>query len=126
MVEFIALDAIGDLHLLKSLISLIKFILKDNSLKGSAKHQNNELIELASLVGFENEKIKNGAYIVLDAAKNSNEFNSNQLDYLYSLVQSNDSYAVKMKREFSRTNDIIQSISNMYDFSVDNLLEKSA
>ena len=126
VIEFRAFDAIGDLQLLKSVLLLIKFLVIENSLSGRKKHQDIRLIEISSMEGFENSQIKNQALMILDAAKNSNEFDSNQLDYLYSMVQSNESYAVIMKQKFNKTNDIIQSISNMYNFGEENVFEKSA
>ena len=73
-----------------------------------------------------NEKIKNGANAILDAAKNSDVIESDQLELLYSMVESNESYSAKMKREFSKTNNIIKSMSNMYNFTNENVFEKSA
>ncbi len=125
VVEFRGFDAVGDSKLLKSVLYLFKSLVNESKLKGRAKQQNAKLIELSSLKGFENKIIKDGALMILDAIKTSLGSNSNQLDYLYHIVQTNESYAAKMKREFSKTNDIIQSMSNMYNFSEDNVLVKS-
>ncbi len=126
VVEFRGFDVVGDSQLLKALLSLIKFLANDNALMGRNKEKDVELIELSSLEGFENEKIKNGANAILDAAKNSDVIESDQLELLYSMVESNESYSAKMKREFSKTNNIIKSMSNMYNFTNENVFEKSA
>ena len=126
VVEFRGFDVVGDTQLLTALLSLIKFLVKDNFLMGRDKEKNVDLIELSSVEGFDNEKIKKGVYEILDVAKNSNQIDSDTLELLYSMVQTNESYSAKMKREFSKTNNIIQSMSNMYNFAEENVFEKSA
>lgn len=126
VVEFRGFDVVGDTQLLKALLSLIKFLVKDNTLMGRDKEKNVDLITLSSLEGFENEKIKYGAFKILNAAINSSEIEPDQLEFLFRMVETNESYSAKIKREFSKTNDIILSTSNMYDFTEDKVLVKSA
>lgn len=126
VVEFRGFDIVGDLQLYRSLLSLIKFLVKDNTLMGRDKEKNVELITLSSLEGFENEKIKYGAFNILNAAINSSEIEPDQLEFLNRIVETNESYSAKMKREFHKTNDIIQSTLNMYNFKEDNIFVKSA
>jgi len=57
---------------------------------------------------------------------NSPEIEPDQLEFLFRMVETNESYSAKIKREFSKNNDIIESTLNMYDFEEKNVFEKSA
>ncbi len=113
-IQFRGFDAIGDLDLLKSLLLLIKAIILENELKGRSKKQDLTLVELSCIEGFSSKIIKNGIMEIIEEIKNYPKDNLVYLDSLRMMIDSNDSYAVKMKQDFRRTNNIVDSISNRY------------
>ncbi len=116
VLEFGGFDACGDAKLLKLLLLLFKGLLLDQTLTKRALSQDIECVKRSSLKGFEDEIIKEGGLIVLQAAKSALKEEGDALEYLETMLQANDSYAARMKRTYQETGDIIGAISNRYDY----------
>jgi len=113
VIEFRGFDACGDAKLLKSLLLLFKGLLLDKSLTKRALSQDTKLLKHSALKGFEDETIKEGALTVLKAALKEEK---ETLEYLETMLHTNDSYAARIKQAYEKTGDIIKSISNKYRY----------
>ncbi|MFT7824133.1 MAG: hypothetical protein ABXS92_05160, partial [Sulfurimonas sp.] len=117
VIEFAGFNACGDSKLLKSLILLLKGILLDKTLTKRAATQDAELVKLSALKGFEDESIKKGGLLVLEAAKAALEKDEAEvLESLKTMLSTNNSYAKRVKESYLKTGDIIGSASDRYDF----------
>ncbi len=116
VIEFRGYDACGDIQLMKALILLVKGLVLDKTLDRRATKQDPEMLKRAALKGFEDETIKNQGIKVLQAVKNIIEDNE-IYDLLMEMIYKNDSYSAKIKKTFLETGDILQSISDRYEYS---------
>ena len=116
IIEFSGFDVCGDTQLLKSLLVLFKGILLDQTLTKRALSQDTGLLMRSSLYGFEDAMIKEQCLIILQAVKAVLKEEGEALEYLESILHTNDSYAARMKRTYQETGDIIEAISNRYDY----------
>ena len=116
VLEFGGFDACGDAQLLKLLLLLFKGLLLDKTLTKRALSQDAERMKQSSIKGFEDKMIKEEGLIVLNAAKAALKEEGDALEYLETMLQTNDSYAARMKQSYQETGDIIGAISNRYDY----------
>ncbi len=116
VLEFRGYDSCGDAKLLKSLLLLLKGLLLDQTLTKRALSQDAERVIQSSLKGFEDEMIKEEGLIVLQAAKAALKEEGSALEYLETMLNTNDSYAARMKQSYQETGNIIESISNRYSY----------
>jgi len=117
VLEFGGFDACGDPKLLRSLLLLFKGLLLDKTLTKRALFQDAERMKQSSLKGFEDKMIKEEGLIVLQAAKAALKEEGDALEYLETMLYANDSYAARMKRVYRETGDIMESISNRYNYN---------
>ncbi|MBD3842934.1 MAG: hypothetical protein IE909_13845 [Campylobacterales bacterium] len=115
VIEFMGFDSFYDMRLLKALLYLIQGLLSDVTLKGRALVQDTDLLVKASLKGFEDDTLKQGGMIVLDAVKAVLKNEGKALEILGDMLLSKDSYARRMKEAYQKTGNIIRSISDQYD-----------
>lgn len=116
IIEFEGFDSPDDKNLLKLLLLFFKGFLLDDTLKQRALSQNAKLLKRSSLKGFADEVIREEGRKVLHAAKMALKEEGDALDYLETILQTNESNAVKMKRTYRETGDIMTAISNKYDY----------
>jgi len=116
VLEFGGYDTCGDVKLLKSLLLLYKGLLLDKTLTKRASSHDVELLQLSALKGFKDEHIKKEGLIVLQAAKSALKEERKALEYLDDMLQTNDSYAVRMKQMYQGNSNIIQCISGQYSY----------
>jgi hypothetical protein len=118
VIEFRGYDSCGDVKLLQSLLVLFKGLLLDKTLKKRAVFQDSEMVKRCALKGFEDETIRQEALHILHAVKNTMKEEEDTWEYLQRMLLANDSYAVRMKQDYQKTGDIMQSISNRYCYGV--------
>lgn len=116
ILEFRGFDACGDAVLLRSLLLLFKGLLLDTTLIKRASSQDAGLLKLSAFKGFENDTIRQEGLIVLKAAKAALKDEGRALELLEKMLLINDSYAKRMKQTYQKTGDIMQSISNKYNY----------
>ncbi|UFH58976.1 glutamate-cysteine ligase family protein [Sulfurovum mangrovi] len=116
VIEFRGYDACGDARLLKALIMLIKGLLLDETLDHRAEKQDPEMLKLSAMKGFEDARIKEQGLKVLKAVKNTIA-DSQTVEQLEEMLHKNLSYAATMKQSFLATGDILESISNRYEYN---------
>ena len=112
-IEFKAFDIPENIEILTGLIFLIKGIILDKSLTEFRKEPNTEMIKIASLYGFKNEKLKSKILKILDSISKVLKEENKYLDPLFEILQTNKTYSHKMKEKFEITNSILKSISSI-------------
>ena len=117
VLEFRGFDACGDAKLLKSLLLFFKGLLLDKTLRKRAVSQDAECMKQSALKGFEDEMIKEEGLLVLQAAKAALKEEGDVLEGLEMMLHTNDSYAARMKQSYRETDDIMESISNRYNYN---------
>jgi len=116
VLEFAGFDSCGDTRLLKLLLLLLKGLLLDKTLQKRVQHQDAKLLKQSSLLGFADEVIKYEGLIVLNAAKTALKEEGKALEYLETMLKTNDSYAARMKHTYLEADSITKVISNRYDY----------
>jgi len=115
-IEFLGYDTCGDRELLRGVISLLKGLILDKSLKGRAKRQDIKLVKLSCLYGFDNKFIKEEGLKVLNATIIALGEDSSNLNRLKRDIGDNKSYSKTIKNRFDKSNNIIKSISNLHNY----------
>ena len=116
VIEFGGFDACGDEKLLKAQLLLFKGLLLDKTLMQRSEKQNSKEIQHSALKGLEDPRIKEGAVTVLNAVKEVLPKETAALEYLKSMLHSNDSYALKIKKQYEKTGGIVESLSDLYSY----------
>ena len=99
-----------------ALLLLFCGFLIDESLAGRSPNQDVERLKRSSLSGFEDPFLREKGRQVLRAAGAALGEESGPLELLDSMLTENDSYAMRMKRQFAKTGSIIECISGQYDY----------
>lgn len=116
VLEFRGFDACGDACLLEALVLLYCGFLIDESLGGRSPSQHAERLKRSSLRGFGDASLREEGRQILRAARVALGSASGPLELLDSMLTENDSYAMRMKRQFAKTGSIIECISGQYDY----------
>jgi hypothetical protein len=119
VLEFRGFDACGDARLLEALLNLFCGFLLDDSLPGRAPKQDPERLKLSSLEGFGHPSLREEGRALLQAARAALAAGGGaeeSLALLESLLESNDSYAARMKKRYAETGSVMESISGLYAF----------
>jgi hypothetical protein len=117
-IEFKGFDACADAQLLRSILVLFKALAGDTTLKGRSKTQDVGMIQRSCLFGFDDAIIKKGALAILDAASavlQENEYG--EFTLLREMIETNRSRSTLIKERYHATHDILDSISDWYDYS---------
>jgi len=117
VLEFRGFDSCGDARLLQALLTLFCAFILDESLPGRLPEQDAARLKLSSLRGFQDSSIREQGRLILAAARAGLNDDDGSLDLLETLLDENDSYALRMKNRFSETGSILDSISGQYDFT---------
>ena len=116
VIEFMGFDTFYNLSLFKALLLLFKGLLIDTTLTKRALSRDIEYLQRSALKGFEDEAIKQEGIAVFSAAKAALKEEGAALQHLETMLQTNDSYAARMKRTYQETGDIMETISNKYNY----------
>ena len=119
VLEFRGFDACGDARLLEALLNLFCGVLLDDKLPGRASRQDPERLKLSSLEGFGNPSLREEGRALLQAARAALADRGGaeeSLALLESLLESNDSYAARMKKRYAETGSVMESISGQYRY----------
>lgn len=117
IIEFRAFDSISNKKLLYSIINLVKDIILNPKLTKRLKEQDSQLIEKSSLFGFENDFIKKEILEVLSIIEKSFNSDKKYIKLLKEQIHTNSCSSKIIKKRFDKTNNIIESISNLYNFN---------
>jgi hypothetical protein len=117
VIEFRGFDVCGDIKLLKALLLLIKGVILDQTLKGRTPVQNGELLQRSAMKGFDDTYIREKAKQVLLAVKETVVSEGEDIYLLlWHILEQNDSYALRMKKMYSKNQNIIETISGQYAY----------
>jgi len=114
--EFRGFDACGDAGLLEALLNLYCGFLLDESLPGRSPEQDPESLKHSSLAGFSDPSLKESGRQILRASAAAMGDTNGQFELLETMLENNDSYSARMKRQFTQTGSIMDCISAQYDF----------
>lgn len=116
VLEFRGFDACGDARLMEALLTLFCGFLLDDSLPGRAPRQDPARLKRSSLAGFAEPSLRDEGRAVLRAARSVLGGGGDSLALLESMLDSNDSYAARMKSRYAETGSVMESIAGQYDF----------
>lgn len=116
IIEFRAFDSISNKNLQSSILYLIKDIILNKKLDKRLEKQDSVLIIKSSLYGFENIEIKEGILNIISTLQNFKTSNNSYLESLKKAVFLNTCSSKTIKERFDINQNIIESISNLYDF----------
>lgn len=119
LLEFRGFDACGDARLLEALLNLYCGFLLDDSLPGRAPRQDPGRLKLSSLEGFGDRSLREEGQALLQAARSALADRGGaeeSLALLEALLETNDSYAARMKNRYAETGSVMESISGLYAF----------
>jgi hypothetical protein len=117
VIEFGGFDACGDVMLLRAQLLLFKGLLLEQSLTQKSTLQDIGKIQRSALQGLADQEICNGAATLLEAAaKALPQHERKALALLKSMLHTKDSYAVRIRRHYEKTGNIMESISGLYHY----------
>jgi len=115
IIEFRGFDACGDAKLLKALLLLFKALVADTTLQGSRKSPDKKLLTASVCDGFDDPVIKNEGKFLLNVLQ-KRIADKEAVQLLRAILENNDSYAKRMWKEYERTGDVMQVISEQYQY----------
>lgn len=116
IIEIKAFDSVGDRCLFEEILGLVKGLILDDSLNGELDKQDGELLKRSAKYGFHDKFIRETGKQILMKAKNALANENYKFEKLEYILESNITYSHKIKRKYLKCGDIVESISDMYDY----------
>jgi gamma-glutamyl:cysteine ligase YbdK (ATP-grasp superfamily) len=115
IIEFRGFDACGDAKLLKALILLFKALIAETALQGKALYPDKKLLTSSVCYGFDDPVIKKEGKALLNTLQEKIA-DEEAIILLRTILDNNNSYAKRMREIYTKTGDIIQTVSNQYRY----------
>lgn len=116
VVEFRGYDPVGQVGILRAILYLTRGLVLDTRLNGRSEQQNAEMLQQVSKHGFSPATVRAAAFEVLNAVKSALGDDAHEVDLLFEMLYSNQSESMRIREKYLDCRDIIESISDMYDF----------
>ncbi len=116
IIEIKAFDSVGDRSLFEEILWLVKGLILDDSLNCNIDKQDSELLKRSAKYGFQDKFIREIGEQVLIKAKDALANENSIFGKLEYILDSNITYSHIIKRKYLKCGDIVESISDMYNF----------
>lgn len=116
VIEFRGFDACGDHQLLDAVLRLFVGVLLDESLPGRSLQQDSNRLMQSSIMGFGDPSIGEECRQILLAVQRVSGDDPEPFSLLESMLDSNVTYASRMKQRYSETGSIKASISEQFRY----------
>ena len=116
VIEFRGFDACGDHRLLDAVLRLYVGLLLDESLSGRTSQQDPKRLMQSSIAGYSNQGIREECRLILQAAQDALRGDPAPFSLLECMLESNDTYASRMKQRYAETGSIKVTVSDQYKY----------